>query len=369
MRFTQLSWVLLFLSVGAALAQNQPDDNRSLGDIARETREQKRLKPQDASPHAAHMRELIADMSVNDPEEYRGQMSELLSRQDFDGLEHAADTARSNKSRFPGGPWKLYFFYDAISKPSGGRQASDADWNSHLALLTQWISRKPQSSTARIALAEAYLEYGRKARGNGYADTVTDEGWQRYGGRAELAVSALKEAATLPDKCPYWYDAMMQVAVAQGWSKERTKALVEESISFEPSFYHVYRDYANYLQPKWHGTEGEAEAFADAISQRIGGEEGSFIYFEIATVLICTPCGNAANPASLSWPKIKEGYAALEHLYGTSDLKMNRFAFLAAKFGDKSAAKEVFARIGDNWDQGVWTNRERFDAAKVWAHN
>jgi hypothetical protein len=195
------------------------------------------------------------------------------------------------------------------------------------------------------------------------SDTVTDEGWQRYGDRAELALSSLKEAATLPDKCPYWYDAMMQVAVAQGWSKARTKALVEESISFEPSFYHVYRDYANYLQPKWHGAEG------DAIAQRIGGEEGSFIYFEIATVLICTPCGNAANPASLSWPKIKEGYAALEHLYGTSNQKMNRFAFLTAKFGDKSAAKEVFARIGNSWDQGVWMDRKRFEAAKVWAMN
>jgi hypothetical protein len=153
MRFTQLSWVLLFLSLGAPFAQTQSDDNRSLGDIAREARTEKSLKPhQDASPHSPHMRELIADMSVTNPEEYRGQMTELLSHQDFDGLEHAADTARSNKSRFPGGPWKLYFFYDAVSKPSGGRQASDADWNTHLALLKQWISRKPQSSTQHGSL-------------------------------------------------------------------------------------------------------------------------------------------------------------------------------------------------------------------------
>ena len=369
MRLTQLSWMLLFLSLSVAFAQTQPDDNRSLGDIVRETRKQRLLKPQDASSHSAHMHELIADMSVNDPDEYRGQLTELLSRQDFDGLEHAADTARSNKSRFPGGPWKLYVFYEALSKPSSGRQASDADWNARLALLKQWTSRKAQSSTARIALAQAYLNYGSKARGNGYADTVTDEGWQHHGERAELALSSLTEAATLPDKCPYWYEAMMQVALAEGWSKSRTKALLEESISFEPSFYHVYREYANYLQPKWYGTEGEAEAFADTISRRIGGEEGSFIYFEIATVLNCTPCGNAGNPVNLSWPKIKEGYAALEHLYGTSNLKMNRFAFLAAKFGDKSAAKQAFANLGDSWDQGVWTNRERFEGAKVWAIN
>jgi hypothetical protein len=81
-------------------------------------------------------------------------------------------------------------------------------------------------------------------------------------------------------------------------------------------------------------------AFANSISQQIGGEEGSFVYFEIATVLNCTPCGNAGSPTNLSWPKIKEGYAALERLYCTSNLKLNRFAFLTVKFRDKSAAED-----------------------------
>jgi hypothetical protein len=362
-----LHWMLLFLTVGVAFAQTQSNGNRSLGDVARQTREQKRLTAQDASPHSAWVRELIADMSVTDPDDYRGQINELLNRQDFDGLENAAGTARSSKSRFPGGPWKLYVFYDAVSKPSGGRQASDADWNASLAILKRWNSVKPQSTTARIALAQAYLSYGSKARGNGYAGTVTDEGWQQYGERSELAFSTLKQAAALPDKCPYWYELMMQVAVAEGWSRSRTKALLEESFSFDPSFYHVYREYANYLQPKWYGTDGDAEAFAETISQRIGGEEGNFVYFEIATVLNCTSCGNTANPANLSWPKIKAGYSALEHLYGTSSLKMNRFAFLTVMFRDKSAAQDVFVRIGDSWDQSVWTTRERFESAKAWA--
>src|ERR1700720_85111 len=114
MRYTQLSWVLLFLSLDVVFAQTQTDDNRSLGDVARETREQMRLNAHDASPRALHMREMIADMSVNDPGEYAGQMTDLLKRQDFDGLEHAADMARSNKSRFSGGPWKLYVFYDSV---------------------------------------------------------------------------------------------------------------------------------------------------------------------------------------------------------------------------------------------------------------
>jgi hypothetical protein len=370
MRFaTQVSTMLLLLSSIAASSQTNPNGNRSLGDIARETRAQQRLKSQDTSAKAAHVRELIADIGLNDPEAYKGQMAELLGRQDFDGLDRAADMARSTKSRFPGATWKLYDFYDSVSKPSGVSQAGDADWNSHIALLKKWISLKPQSITPRIALAETYLNYGQKARGNGYADTVTEEGWRKQGDSANLALATLKEASALPQKCPYWYEAMMHVALAQGWDTSATKALVEELISFEPGYYHVYREYANYLQPKWYGEEGDSEAFANTISKRIGGEEGSFIYFEIASLLNCGPCGDGTEAFKLSWPKVKEGYAALEHLYGTSDLKMNRFAYMASKAGDKTIAKEVFTRIGDRWDQKVWRSRQRFQTAKAWALN
>jgi hypothetical protein len=210
------------------------------------------------------------------------------------------------------------------------------------------------------------LSYGSKARGSGFAHTVTDEGWEKYGERADLARSILQE---VPNRDPYWYFSMMVVALQQGWPKSRTKALLDESISFEPGFYHVYRQYANYLQPKWYGAEGDLEAFANAISQRIGGEEGEFVYFEIASLFYCGACGNSPNPADMEWRKIKDGYAALEHLYGTSPLKMNRFAMLAAKFGDKAAAREIFEQIAEHWDPEVWGDRQAFQKAKLWAEN
>ncbi len=187
------------------------------------------------------------------------------------------------------------------------------------------------------------------------------------GRKCRAALAALKEAATLPVRCPYWYAAMVQVARQQGWSQARTRTLVDESVSFAPDFYHVYRYYADYLQPKWYGNEGDAEAFADGISRRIGGEEGAFVYFEIATLLNCGPCGSY-DSVQLSWPKIKQGYAA-QHLYGTSNLKMNRFALMATKVGDKSAAKETFAAIGERWDEEVWRSKQTFEAARTWAMN
>jgi len=129
----------------------------------------------------------------------------------------------------------------------------------------------------------------------------------------------------------------------------------------------VYRLYANYLEPKWYGTEGEAEAFAEQISRRLGGKEGDFVYFEIASLLNCPPCGTGSPGFKLSWPRVKDGYSAMERLYGTSNVKMNRFAFMAVKAGDQSTAKEIFSAIGEKWDRPTWRREVEFITARDWA--
>lgn len=218
--------------------------------------------------------------------------------------------------------------------------------------------------TAKIALAQAYVYYGHEARGNGYADSVSDEGWRLLAERTNIAYSILQEAAALPAKCPYWYEVMIQIAREQGWTKPKTEQMVEGLYALDPAYYHVYREYANYLLPKWYGTPGEAEAFAESISNRIGGDAGDFVYFELATTIYCGKCESLRDPITMSWPRIKKGYAVMERLYGTSLLKMNRYAMLATRAHDKDAAKDTFSDIGDDWDSTVWRDKMTFDTAK-----
>jgi hypothetical protein len=56
MRFSRLPWIFVLLPLGVAFAQTPSDDNRSLGDVARETREQ--VRAQNATPPSARVREL-----------------------------------------------------------------------------------------------------------------------------------------------------------------------------------------------------------------------------------------------------------------------------------------------------------------------
>ena len=355
MRSSKLLALIIFgfVSVGGLLAQAAPQD-KSLADIARELREKKQAAA--AAPATS-----APDSQYN----YTHEIRATLEREDFAALDQAAQAWRTSRSRFPGGVWRLFVLYEALSAPPAGDDASNSQWLAHLARLQRWVARRPDSITARIALAESHLDYGWNARGEGFANTVTDAGWRVFGEQLQIAAGILKQAAALKAKCPHWYYVMTVLARSQGWPMPATRALLEQAIAFEPAYYHTYREYAYNLLPRWAGKEGDAEAFAEEISSRIGGKEGAFVYFEVASTV--NSCCLESHLAAMSWPKIKEGFSAMEELYGVSDLKLNRFAYLAQMANDKATARLLLARPGFDWEPEVWLKKNKFDAFKSWA--
>jgi len=91
------------------------------------------------------------------------------------------------------------------------------------------------------------------ARGNGLAPTVTEEGWRLFNERIQQSQSILERAEKLPKLCPQWYSEMMIVGLAQSWDAGRMKDIFDRGIRSEPDYFYLYRQYANYLLPKWDG--------------------------------------------------------------------------------------------------------------------
>jgi hypothetical protein len=301
--------------------------------------------------------------------EYKNDIMMDLVRKNYDALDKAARENRVPSARFAGGTWKAWGFYEGLNEPPTGDSATNDDWEAQIDALKAWVAARPESAAARIALADAYGKWAWKARGSGYANTVSGEGWQLYSERYAIAASILVDAAKLREKSPYWYSVMQGVALAQGWNKSQAKALLDAAIAFEPSYYHAYREYVNFVLPKWYGEEGDGQTFAEEVSTQIGGEQGDFVYFELATTIACG-CDTAQDRTelqSLSWPKIKSGYAAMKHLYGDSSLKTNRFAYLAVVENDKPTAAATLAVIGDAWNPKVWPSHVYFLQARAWA--
>lgn len=389
------SFFFSFFFLIGVLPANSQDSNqgKSLGDIARELRAQKSTAPvtapatapQSAQPASAQSvsaqpatapatvapatdaKALIGDgkVVVKPPEvdEFSSAVAFQMYRGDFAQLDKMADEARSTKARFPGGGWKLFTFYTQMAMVP--TDSTDVDWQKHLDFFKRWMAANPQSITARVGLAEAYLNYAWLARGHGYADQVTPEGARLFDERIEQAANVLMEASKLKAKCPHWYYIFQMVGLAGGMDKYQLRQIFDKGVAFDPDYYYMYQEQAHSLLPEWGGEEGDTQRFAEETYRQVGGEKGAMLYFLIASIL-CNECGDF-RPESYSWPVLQAGFAALEKNYGLNPLRINDFARMAVIYEDKPVAAWAFARIGDNWEQSAWGSRAQFDAHRAWA--
>ena len=312
---------------------------------------------------------LNGDLSVDihAPHNFMDTAARMLKEEKFVELDCLADHARSGKERLPGGLWKIHLLYQGLRQPVPyPLHATQEDRTQLFQRLNRWVKARPESITARVTVALAYLDYAHDARGSGYADTVSESGWKLFEERTAEAKRILEEAWKLPSRCPEWYVAMQMVSVNQGWSVTEARALFEDANKFEPEYYTYARDLAYYLLPKWSGDAGDTEKFVQEIADRIGGDKGDILYFQVAAADYVI-CGCDSNP-DLSWDRIKRGFEASEKRYGVSMPNLNRIAYLATYFGERDPiyADKILTRIGDQWDAETWGRQEDFAKIRQW---
>lgn len=306
--------------------------------------------------------EATADEAAPVLSKFAQGISDDLNAERFDDLDRMADGFRRSKARVAGGAWRLKQFYTALDP----KEPSDEAMKAHMAHIEHWMAERPDSITAAVALAGSLQTWAWMARGNGVADTVTPDGWKLFAERIERSQLVLERSEKLTPMCPQWYAEMLTVGLAQGWEQKQMKAMLDRGAAFAPEYFYLYKQYANYLLPKWEGKPGDSGAFAKAEADALGGDQGDFIYFEIATVVVKR--GNGVIDAKeMDWPRIKRGAQVLETQYKTTKSTLNQYAFMAYQYRDLETAAPLFATIGDNWGTAVWKQKANYDRARRWA--
>jgi hypothetical protein len=302
-----------------------------------------------------------SDLSATELRDFRVSVLARFNSGLYADLDTLAQELQQKRSRFAGGAWRLHVLFGTLSSP-GSATASDAAWTAHIAKLEDWSLRSPASPTPCITLAQTYLRFAWKARGHGYANTVTAEGWSLFRDRVQSARSTLEQCAALAENSPHWYLQMQGVALDQQWNRAAVDALAERALANEPGYYYFAVAESTYLLPKWYGDPGDAERYAAQVADRIGGDDGDAVYFQIAAAINC--CKRTQAPA-LSWPRVKRGFAAVETLYGSTKHELNVMAYLALRNGDAATAQKLFERIGNDWSESVWKTKAAFDAGRT----
>jgi hypothetical protein len=298
-------------------------------------------------------------------DEKTAAVSAKLKKGDFASIEAEANEARHSKERLLGGYWKIYAIYSGLEQPNSKQNSTDTDWRAHISRLEAWKTALPRSITARVALAGAWSAYGTEARGEGLANTVSDESWKLFQERYDKAYSELQDAQNLDEKCPQWYEAMLRIGLAQSWPRSTYDTIFEEGFAFAPTYYHIQRQKVNYLLPQWNGEEGDLAKFIIENSSRIEGDEGQIMYFLLCGTLQPVYRGDLFRNVAISWESVKAGYAALQKQYGADRYRKNQYAFLAIYGKDMETAALAMNEIGTDWDEIVWGNRQRFDGMKT----
>lgn len=255
----------------------------------------------------------MASAEQNERDSILDQSESLLLAARFDELDKIADQYRSTKEAFIDGEWKLNVFYDGVSYYL--RQAPEDNWVSRLDRLRQWVNAKPNSITARVALAECLAGYAFHGRGGAYANEVTDDQWQCFNDRMKEASEILEQAKDLQQKCPGWWAAYQRVALGGGWDRTQYEQFLDSAIASEPTFNVFYFRMAWHLLPWWFGEEGDWERFAESMANRIGGQDGDILYARIIWFMHRRGPKNVVNKnPEIKWKRINNGIQLLKRL-------------------------------------------------------
>jgi hypothetical protein len=200
----------------------------------------------------------------------------LLLKKDFNGLDALAAAVKAKGYDIRQYDTELDAYYEAF-------QVSDGDdeqvWQDRLQLLQDWNTANPQSLSAHIALANWYHDHGWRARGSGYADTVTAIGAATLDASEKDAADVLTSvpASTTIDD-PHYYATWISLCIGQGRPKDEMFGYLNKSIALAKDYGTSYLDAAIYLLERWYGAHGEREQWMKTWADSFPPEKGDVFY-------------------------------------------------------------------------------------------
>jgi hypothetical protein len=304
----------------------------------------------------------------------RAQVEDLYKKRNFSGLDALADSLLSTKKTYWSGDWYIETFMNELETLGAGR-GSNADYKKYVDFLNDWIKKSPKSATPRAALVEAWIKYAWKARGGGYADSVTDEGWKLMGERLKIGASVADAAKDM--HTPTLYTARETLALGQSWSKKEFNKVFDEAIKYNPDYFEIYFRKIYFLLPRWNGSAGEFESFLNRTANTMGGDKGDIFYARMVNRFYRSRLeGDAVfKNTELSWKRTKKGFELLQKQYPNSLDVQSAYARLATVAGDEEVAKAMMAKIGNRCNKDSWTRAEFIKAKQkaashtAWAKN
>ncbi len=120
-----------------------------------------------------------------------------------------------------------------------------------------FIARWPEEAKAMLLKGRFVVDDAWAARGSGWANTVTEEGWRVFRRRLADAEQDLNRSWELDLTLPETLLEFMRVELGQGRGRARMELWFNRAIVHPRARYDALEQKLWYLQPRWHGSENE----------------------------------------------------------------------------------------------------------------
>lgn len=295
----------------------------------------------------------------------RDEAFELIDAEEWGRLERMTTALRDARIGFYNGWPPMSRFYGELAFDT----PDDAVWKRYIRLYSDWAGAFPESPTPRVALAKLYVAYAWQARGSGWANSVTPEGWRLFNERLTKAQGILAEAKALKVQDAEAYLTSIIVARGLGLPREQVDDDANQGLAVNPDYTPIYSAEAVYLLPKWYGKPGEWEKYAMDAADRRGGDDGDILYMFIVRSAAPDFGTELFGDHLVSYPRMKRGFLVSRSRFPTNTFDLNSFCYFASIAGDAETAAGLFREIGTAYDEEAWGDSKTFDYWRNWAQN
>ena len=170
----------------------------------------------------------------------------LFVKEQFDDLEKLIADWNNADNRTASGKWKLSVLPDALAM-----RFSSGTWAVDYQIINRWRQKYPHSAAAAIAEATYWENYAWNARGSGFADSVSQEGWKLFGERLHKSEKVLLDSEAYASGNPEWYAQYLVIAKGLNWPKATLLQFTDEALQKQRYYYPTYYAVIHALSPSW----------------------------------------------------------------------------------------------------------------------
>lgn len=218
-----------------------------------------------------------------------------------------------------------------------------------------WRKALPTSKVRPAAEALSWDSRAWAARGNGFASSVSPEGWKLFHEYLQRASAVLAEGEAAGKQSPLWFNEALGLAGSLGEPSAVLDAIFDEGTGKFPLYLPLYQTRLNFLMPQWGGDYDHIDAFIRGAVRRTQSTEGTLFYMALYNQVLDGFHGDDFfQTTKASWKLMNHAFEDMMTQQPNASL-MNRWATLACLAEDRDALRRLMEEIGPrvNLGQGL----------------